>query len=397
MWPFSRRREEVYAQRDLDRARLTAESQHALLTAATETADAAHQVTTAIRSRLDDVVRQFEATAALITDALLICDEHASIRAINPAAGIMFGGDATKLINHPVSEFVATGVADSVGAEVDAIRLSGSKFRVTVSTTHLSRSDGSAVILMLLREVTGPSSTTDHFRAIFDIFSVGIMVVQNERIVAANPAAGKLFGQEPARMVDTPLLALLRRNGDSPEDLSSALVASANDTPFEVASHKDDGSTVQLLISAAGMTWNDAPAQLITVRDATELRRLRKIDRAGVDIVFCCDADGIITFANRAFSTYYGRGCENLMGVDIRSVLPEAELDAALINLRSLTPNSPTRRSHLSSSSPDGTMRFQDWTDHATFDADGRAIEFQRSGRDITTAIRNLVATAGKN
>ncbi|RYF46798.1 MAG: PAS domain-containing protein, partial [Cytophagaceae bacterium] len=70
---------------------LMRDSQTALLEAATATANAAQDVTTTLRDRLDDSIRQFEHTASILNDALFLTEMSGTIQSCNPAAGRMFG------------------------------------------------------------------------------------------------------------------------------------------------------------------------------------------------------------------------------------------------------------------------------------------------------------------
>jgi PAS domain S-box-containing protein len=94
--------------------------------------------------------------------------------------------------------------------------------------------------------------------------------------------------------------------------------------------------------------------------------------------------DTTLLFVNEAYVRYYGRSKEDLIGSQFLSNIP-VELHEDIIRyLASFGPGSPVLTSEREVVFPDGTRGWQEWTDHAFFNADGRVTGFQSVGRDIT-------------
>ncbi|MGE3294442.1 MAG: PAS domain S-box protein, partial [Geminicoccaceae bacterium] len=96
--------------------------------------------------------------------------------------------------------------------------------------------------------------------------------------------------------------------------------------------------------------------------------------------------DGRLTFVNDAYCRYYGRTREELLGRrfnDFTATLP-ADRTRDEVHLASLTPDSPSRAIELRRVLPDGRLRWVQWVDTALFDEEGRLVEIQAVGRDIT-------------
>jgi PAS domain S-box-containing protein len=402
MWPFDSSRRKERRAREMDRMRRIAESQQALLTAATSTADAAHHVTFTIKAKLEDSIRQFEATIALISDALMICDSSGTVMAVNPATTGMFGCTSEQLIHktvlHRFSRFDGLSSIDVLWEAFEADeaskgilrgrRCSGETFDIDVSFTRLERNNGEALVLMLVRDIThskhiarGAELREQHFRSLFDLSFDGILIVQNQRIVAANKAAGALFGRDPNMLLCMRLDALV--HDDALGDVDDKPTA-----PVEVEASLD-GRSVQLLFSNSAITWNDDAAILVTVKDISETRRLMtRLGREnGVDMICVFGPDFRVAFVNEAFANYYGVERHSMTGMDLMSVLPEGDKDALLLNLRGLTAQNPSRRMQFQGTGADGKATLQDWIDHATFDKDGKVIEYQRTGRDVSSSL----------
>jgi PAS domain S-box-containing protein len=94
--------------------------------------------------------------------------------------------------------------------------------------------------------------------------------------------------------------------------------------------------------------------------------------------------DGTYTFVNEAYCRYFDTLPEKLLGRSFWVFLPEAEHEAARAFLASITPEHPTAMREHEVIALDGELRWHQWTDHGFFDAQGRVVEYQAVGRDIT-------------
>lgn len=416
MWPFdSAKRRRDKAREQAQRLKV-AHSQQVLLTAATSTADAARHVTSTLKSYLDDSIRQFETTISLMNDALLVCDTYGRVKAFNPAAEQMFGyskrdmenGSVTSLfrlfgtVPHSHASLWAALNCDQDGqgpeATLSGLRSNGETFPLEASMTRLDRSDGSVVVLMMIHELTEEyqqahrAAAHEHrYRTLFDLSFDAILIVQEGRVVAANAAADHMFEVEPAALLSLPFETLVQ-----PHDRATveAIEGVTGPKTGEADALIRNGHTKKLLLSSALINWNDQPACLITVKDSENLKAIEDALKAregtDVDMIVVFDAGFHITYANKSYCDYYSIDPQAVIGIDIRSLLSEAERDALLLKLFSLSPETPTRRAHVYAAKPDGTKRLKDWLDHATYAKDGTVIEYQRTGRDITSLIEKI-------
>jgi len=94
--------------------------------------------------------------------------------------------------------------------------------------------------------------------------------------------------------------------------------------------------------------------------------------------------DGTRTFVNRAYSDVFGGRPEDFVGSSFMPLVVEAHRDGIRQKIGSLTPEQPLATEIHESLAPDGDVRWQEWTDRGIFDADGRLVELQSTGRDIT-------------
>ncbi|MHC5023251.1 MAG: PAS domain-containing sensor histidine kinase [Planctomycetota bacterium] len=118
-------------------------------------------------------------------------------------------------------------------------------------------------------------------------------------------------------------------------------------------------------------------------------RRYERILQDLPDLICRFDADTRITFVNDAYARYFGRTREELMGTSFLSLVPESEHETLRRHLACLDRQTPTRTIEHQAVTGDGEARWQTWTDQALLDEDGRVVEFQSIGRDITQQRRS--------
>ena len=94
--------------------------------------------------------------------------------------------------------------------------------------------------------------------------------------------------------------------------------------------------------------------------------------------------DGTIRFVNSSFCSYFTQYKEELIGANFFELFSD-DIGQTLQNrLAALTPNTPVAVYEHRDIGPHGRVTWQDWTHRALFDEDGRVIEYQSIGRDIT-------------
>lgn len=133
----------------------------------------------------------------------------------------------------------------------------------------------------------------------------------------------------------------------------------------------------------------------ITERKQAEdaLRRNEELFRAVVEdqteMIMRWKPDGTRTFVNQAYCRFIGKSAEELIGTSFFPlVMDEEDRQRLDQKIRSLSPAHPVATDAHECLSPDGTVYIQQWTDRGIFDAQGRLVELQSTGRDITDQCR---------
>ncbi|WP_321418336.1 PAS domain S-box protein [uncultured Desulfobacter sp.] len=152
-----------------------------------------------------------------------------------------------------------------------------------------------------------------------------------------------------------------------------------------------------VLLTAVGMAllfgflvcliWTRALHRLVSKR-TNELRqselRYRSISE-DMPIMICRFLPGgKLTYVNAAYSKYFAKTAETLIGSCFLSLIPEEDHKQVMDALSALTPESPSQSHEHRVHGSDGETRWHRWTNRALFDAQGKVVDFQSIGEDIT-------------
>lgn len=432
MWKRKGKQERL--ERELEQMQKIQASQQRLLEAATSTADAAHDVTFRLKERLDDSLRQIEATSNLLADALIICSAGGRIESINPAAEHIFGWKAAEahgqtidfIIRKPgdptvtsdaiieaFSSYIPDTLMQTPLEGLRGKRKNGELFWIDGSISHMERTDGTRISMLLIRDVSEAVQMNKdlilnemRYRSVFEQSFDGIVVVQNYRIVAANPAIARVLGYSSESMMAKPLTDFFHKQSvktlnDHHTDRMNGDNAPKN---YVVTGIRSDASAVELLVSSTLINWNSSNASLITFKDITEIRQLEndlghatRVNDAftnnSVDMFVAFTYDGIIKRVNGAYLEHFEATDEQVVGSNFLDNVPEDARQSYQEMLNKLNAQRPTGRFQLHVNSNEKT-EIQDWIIHAICDDKGNFIEFQSLGRDLTAIISELRSQA---
>jgi two-component system sensor histidine kinase UhpB len=127
------------------------------------------------------------------------------------------------------------------------------------------------------------------------------------------------------------------------------------------------------------------------VARAIEVTRLRKSEEKYRAIVedqteFICrwKPDGKITFVNEVICRYFGVPCGEIIGSTCERFLPPEDYEELKKRVATLIRENPVVVIEHRVIMPDGEIRWHRWSNRAIFDEQGRVVEFQSVGHDIT-------------
>ncbi|CAG1005305.1 MAG: PAS domain S-box protein [Rhizobiaceae bacterium] len=155
-----------------------------------------------------------------------------------------------------------------------------------------------------------------------------------------------------------------------------------------------DASGNMIEIQSVGRDVTDQKRATLALAESEE--RFRGVVEAITEFVMRITLEGRVTFVNDAYCRHVGKTREELLSPywNEFDLLPEREREKQLRYFAALTPENPFGTIELESTRSDGTTVYEEWTDRALFDDQGRLVEVQAVGRDITAKKLALLALA---
>lgn len=114
-------------------------------------------------------------------------------------------------------------------------------------------------------------------------------------------------------------------------------------------------------------------------------RKYRAVVEDQTELICRYLANGNLTFANKAYCRYFGYQAENIVGVNLFSLLPQKALAEFKNKLSQLTQQNPSITYNQEIKEKGKPSRWQMWTDRAIYDEQGKFVEYQSVALDITT------------
>jgi PAS domain S-box-containing protein len=112
--------------------------------------------------------------------------------------------------------------------------------------------------------------------------------------------------------------------------------------------------------------------------------RYRRVVEDQTELIVRSTPDGMRTFVNDAYCRYNNATAEELIGTSFLTCIPDDECELLVQKFASLTPERPVITDEHLVTTPNGALRWHRWTDRGFFDAEGKLIEIQGVGSDIT-------------
>ncbi len=116
--------------------------------------------------------------------------------------------------------------------------------------------------------------------------------------------------------------------------------------------------------------------------------RYRAIVKDQTELICRFLPDTTLTFVNEAYCQYFGKDPQELIGKSFMPLIPDDDRERVRSHFASLSRDNPVATHEHRVVSPDGEIGWQQWTNRAILDQEGRLIEFQSVGRDITARKR---------
>ena len=186
-----------------------------------------------------------------------------------------------------------------------------------------------------------PRVSTANHEAIVEQALVGVYVVQNERIVYANPRLAEIFGYDlPSLLQLSSIIALIdpRDRAMVAESLRRRISGEAATSTHVMRGVRRDGTAIEVEVYSTRAEHDGQVAVSGTMIDATARRehervltareqRLRDFIENAADVVYTCDLQGRLTSINRAGERLVGYPAAEIVGRHAGQFLADGRRD----------------------------------------------------------------------
>jgi PAS domain S-box-containing protein len=234
--------------------------------------------------------------------------------------------------------------------------------------------------------------------------AIAISELDSGRFIEVNDAATRMFGYSRDELMGKSAVELgILVNNEDRDHLIDLVRKQGRVSQFEIVERRKSGELYNALINADMVSIGNVPYLITIVQDITDRKKmetaLRKSEERYRNVVedqteFICRflPDGTHIFVNDAYCRYFDMKREEMIGHRFTPKLHPEDREIVALHLAELTPEHPVENIDQRIIMPDGSTRWQRWSDRAIFDENGRIIEYQSVGRDITDQKRAEIA-----
>lgn len=236
------------------------------------------------------------------------------------------------------------------------------------------------------------------FRSIFDNSVDAIGVSRDGLHIMVNPAYVRMFGCESAEsLAGSSILELIAPPERVKIQEYDSRRAAGEDVPgvYETRGLRRDGTEFDLEVNVSTYELNGKLYTVPILRDITDHKRSQEALRASetryraivegtTDLICRFLPDTTLTYVNESYCRYFGQSRDQLVGTRFLTLIPETDWADVLEHVVAVVRNrEPVTYSH-EVITPQGEIRWQQWTDSTILNEEGDVIELQSVGRDIT-------------
>ena len=254
------------------------------------------------------------------------------VRYANQAAAALIGRRPDELVGTPLADYVRVDEPTDLSQPLRVEAPGGRAAWVRIGRSAIFWRGRPATLVSVvdvtdqLRADVALRGSEQRYREVVDNVSEGIIVVQDEKFVFANPAATRLTGYALEELQGRAFADFVH-----PGDLAMVaeryrrrLAGEALESRYEFRVRKKDGATVWTQLSGVVIQWNGRSANLYFFSDVDERRRTEEalrhseeryrllVDHASEGILI--SQEGILRFVNPRIAELTGRGEAELVG-----------------------------------------------------------------------------------
>jgi PAS domain S-box-containing protein len=242
----------------------------------------------------------------------------------------------------------------------------------------------------------------EQYRSLFESSQDAVFLLENTRFKKCNGQAVALFGCTKMKeivgrsLIDfSPVMQPDRASSEQKvQDKISAALGDSTQV-FDWLFTRLDGNPVHSEITLNRVIIGGKTLLQAIVRDVSERKRaedaLKKSERTyrtvvedQTELISRFRPDGTQLFVNEVYCQYFKKSREDLIGKKFFPRIPAEDHRQVREHFASLKKENPSAIDTHRVIMPDGSVRWQRWSDRALFDKKGLIVEYQSVGQDIT-------------
>ena len=242
----------------------------------------------------------------------------------------------------------------------------------------------------------------EQYRSLFESAQDAIFLIENMRFISCNSRAIDIFGctkrQEILGRTLIDFSPVMQPDRVSSEQKGQERIFSALEgTPqfFEWLFTHQDGTPFYSEMTLNRLSIDGKTLLQAIVRDVSERkqaeealmeseRTYRNVVEDQAELISRFLPDGTHIFVNKAYCQYFNKSRQDLIGKKFFPRIPQEDHRNVREHFASLKKENSSAIDTHRIIMPDGSIRWQRWSDRAIFDKKGSVIEYQSVGRDIT-------------
>ncbi|MEI6842873.1 MAG: PAS domain S-box protein, partial [Methanomicrobiales archaeon] len=352
-----------------------------------------------------------------LPEYIIVYGPDGKILYVNPATEMALGYNAKELVGTSVLSHIAEEHREEVilriklrqegrevpAYEVDIVAHDGHRRPVIVKGTPIRYPDSPAFLILLVditerkRVEAALSESFAIFKTVMDSLDALVYVADMKtcEILFINQYGRKIWGDLTGKICWESLQ--VNQKGPCPFCTNEKLVGvDGNPTGILIWEFKNTITGQWFECHDSAIRWTDG--SIVRIEIATDITDRKRTEEALIvseeryrnviedQTEFICRflPDGTHIFVNDAYCRYFNKKREEIIGNRFRPILHPEDREIVAHHIASITPEHPVIDIDQRIIMPDGSTRWQRWSDRAIFDPDGRVVEYQSVGRDIT-------------
>jgi PAS domain S-box-containing protein len=240
------------------------------------------------------------------------------------------------------------------------------------------------------------------YRSLFEHAPDAILLLEGTTFICTNARAAEIFGcttkEEILERSFIDFSPLMQPNQlVSEKEGLEKISAAQRGTPqfFEWLFIRQDGTPFHAEVTLSLLTIEGKTLIQAIVRDVSKRKEAEEMVRISertyrdvveneTELISRFLPDGTFIFVNEAYCRYFDKNQDDLIGKKFFPRIPQEDHQQIRDHFASLSKEHPSASHTHRVIMPNGSIRWQRWSDRAIFDKTGRIVEYQSVGRDIT-------------